>query len=157
MSDWGVAHYLHVIIMPAQQAIVADIEGLLGAMRGDVWRKRHLETPPGFALLLPRIDLPGFEPGPGQGEGEGQIGPYRIASKVERMQLIPWSLRGMASESGAGVSALLDDRSFVSLDGDTVWGEDRLLVRKFERREGGVLLVQIDGSRAPGSGLRPGL
>ena len=102
MSDRGVAHYLHVIIMPAQQALVADIKGLLGAMRGDVWRKRHLETPPGFALLLPRLYLPGCEAGPGQGEGDGQIGPHRIASEVERMQVIPWSLQGMASESGAG-------------------------------------------------------
>ena len=59
------------------------------------------------------------------------------------MQLIPWRLRGMASESGAWVSALLDDHSFFGLDGDTVRGEDRLPVRKFERREGDVLLVQI--------------
>ncbi len=135
MGSWSVACDLYIIVVPAQQSIVTEIEDLLGAVRGDVRWELHLEAPPGLVLLLPRLDLGDFESGPGQGEGDGQIGPHRIACEVDKMQIIPRGLQGMASESGTGIGALLDDRSFGGLNRNALRCEGRALVRKLERRE----------------------
>ena len=120
--------------MPAKQAIGADIERLLNAVRGDVRRELHLETPPGLTLLLPRLNLGNIEPIQGQGERAGQIGPHRIACEVDQMQIIPRGFLGMSSESGKGIGAFLNDLSFVGLDRNALRSEIRALVRKLERR-----------------------
>jgi hypothetical protein len=51
----------------------------------------------------------------------------------------------MTGESGAGMGTLLDDRTLVGFDRETVWSEDRVLSGKLERSEYRALLMQIDG------------
>ena len=124
---------LHIIVVSAKQALGADRERLLSAVRGDGRRELHLETPPGLTLLLPRLHLGDVEPIQGQGERAGQIGPHRIAGEVDQMQIIPGGLLGMSSESGTGIGAFLNDLSFVGLDRNALRSEIRALVRKLER------------------------
>src|SRR5262249_20626283 len=112
---------------------------------GDVRWEFHPEAPPSLVLLPPWRDLGDFESGPGQREGDGQIGPHRIACKVDKVQIIPPGFPGMASESSTGIGALLNDSSLGGLDRNAFRREGRALVRKFERRERRALLVQIDG------------
>ena len=119
--------------MSAKQAIVADIERLLSAVRGDGRWELHLETTPGLTLLLPRLNLGDLDPIQGQGERAGQIGPHRITCEVDQMQIIPRGLLGMSSESGTGIGAFLNDLSFVGLDRNALRSEIRALVRKLER------------------------
>src|SRR2546429_6548446 len=108
MGCCDITRDLHMIVVPAKQAIVADIERLLSAVRGDVRRELHLETTPGLTLLLPRLNLGDVDPIQGQGERAGQIGPHRIACEVDQMQIIPRGFLGLSSESGDRKSTRLN-------------------------------------------------
>src|SRR5262249_20194386 len=51
------------VVQAAEQAVVAEVEDLFGAVGGDAGGEGGLQPTPGLAVLLPRADLAGLDAG----------------------------------------------------------------------------------------------
>src|SRR2546430_7403578 len=85
----GAAHDLDVVVMAPDQAVVTDVQCLLGAVRGKVARPLHAQPAPVLAVLLPWAKLSGFESRQGEGEGLREVGPHRVAGEVGQLKRRP--------------------------------------------------------------------
>src|SRR6202050_3024996 len=133
---------LDVVVVAPEQAVGTDVQGLFGAVGGEVVRPGHVQPTPLLALLLPRVKLPRLESRPGEGEGLGEIGPHRRADEVGQLQRRPRGLKGVTRERSPRLIQDFDDITRGGLDGDALRGERAAAVRGAERMVRFPLLVQ---------------
>jgi len=93
------------VVHPANQAFAIDVKNLLGAVRCNVIRKRDLEPPPFFAVLVPGFNFLGPESGQRKDEGSSEVIPHRVTAEIGEIQVVPRRLNGMAIKGGAGIPA----------------------------------------------------
>src|SRR5258708_20627947 len=103
------ARHIDVVVVPAQEEIVAEVEVLFLAMAGDLVWKPRAQPAPALPTFVPGRDFGDFEAGHGHQDGRRQVAPVRIAVEVGTVKQIPHRLQDVASESGPWSGALAAD------------------------------------------------
>src|SRR5262249_5094675 len=99
----------------------------------DLWREGDAQAPPRLAVLSPRRDLIGDEPGKSEQKRSRQIGPKGVAIEVSTVQNIPGILYPLALGMGPRVESLTHD------------GSVRLQHRNARRRKLGTSIWAAEG------------
>src|ERR1700722_4646846 len=104
-------------------------------MTFDAVRKRHLQSPPGFALHVDRRKLLAGESLMGIKKGNIEICPQRFATEIGDMDLIPWRGRLMPRKRLFRVVTRVNRSPVCCFDDDAGWLEDGALVLPREVRD----------------------
>src|SRR5258708_7378371 len=138
------AGHIEVVVVPAQEEIVAEVEVLFLAMAGNrVWKPRA-QPAPELPTFLPGREFGGLDAGHGQQEWRREVGPPRIAVEVGTVKQIPHRLQNVASERGPWIGALADDGTRDGFDRDPVGRESHAPVRLAERADGRAFFMKRD-------------
>ncbi|MNE74061.1 hypothetical protein D3C80_1701110 [compost metagenome] len=129
MGSGHAAAHIDVVVVAAQQKVIAEIEVLDGAVGCDAVGKVHPQMPPEFGPLLQWLDFLAGYARQGEQEGHGQVGPHRIAVEVGPVQRVPRRVFPMALEGCPGRMALGNHLARGILDGDSVRRIGRELLR----------------------------
>ena len=89
LRDGKCAGDVDVIIVSAQDEVLAEVKVLLLAVTGDRLGESHPQAAPALRTFLPGRDLRDFEAGHHHEERRREIGPHRIPVEVGPIQRIP--------------------------------------------------------------------
>jgi hypothetical protein len=103
------AGHIDVVVVSAQEKIVAKVEVLFFAMAGDPLWKLRAQPLPNFITFLPWRDFGDFESLHCHKEWRREVGPLSVAHKVHTVKRIPRRLHNVASERCSWIGALADD------------------------------------------------
>src|SRR6202163_2736918 len=111
---------LQLVIVPAKQEIVAEIEVLFSAVAGDDVRESSAQASPVLGALLPRRNFGHLETRHGHQERSRKVGPSRITIEVSTMKQVPRRIHRVARKRRSRVRAFLYNSTCRGFDHDTL-------------------------------------
>src|SRR4030095_3111888 len=132
------------VIVSAHQPLLVEIEDLLATVGVEFAGEPDTDPVPELAAFLPGLELTDLESRPGEGERKRQIGPERIPTEVEHVELVPPQLMAEPAKRVACVQPLRDNLASVGLDADGPFVEDAALAWSRIRNQGHVLAARGD-------------
>jgi hypothetical protein len=136
------AGHIDVVVVSAQEKIVAKVEVLFFAMAGDPLWKLRAQPLPNFITFLPWRDFGDFESLHCHKEWRREVGPLSVAHKVHTVKRIPRRLHNVASERCSWIGALADDATRGGFDRNSVGCEKNVPVWLAERANGRSFLMK---------------
>src|SRR5688572_6260109 len=127
------SRHVDLVVVPLEQALLIEVERLLGRMRRDVFRKGDFQAAPRLTVFLPRR-CEFFRRHARQCKEKRRIhvGPHGIAGEVRELQAVPWSVELVTLKRLAWLRSFLHDATVTRLNGDPVGSKRRVSIRLSE-------------------------
>src|ERR1700726_1787391 len=137
---------LQLVIVPAKQEIVAEIEVLFSAVAGDDVREFRVYSPTKRAAPLPRGYFGHLETRHGHQERSRKVRPSRITIEVSTMKQVPRRIHRVARKRRSRVRAFLYNNTGRGFDHDTLRRKYHLPIGLPKRTDECAFLMDRDRS-----------
>src|SRR5215831_17537458 len=131
-----------LVVMSAQQQVVAEKEILNEAVSLDRPRKVRTQDAPRLSALLPWLGLLNSYVARPKKEGRREIGIERLAVEIGEMERVPGCVHLVTCEGISRRASLRYRRAIELFDGNSISSEHRPLIRGAERSHRRAFLVQ---------------
>src|SRR3984893_13806422 len=137
---------LQLVIMPAKQEIVAEIDLLFSSAAGDDVRESSAQASPTLGAFLPRRNFGHLETRHGHQERRRKVRPSRITIEVSTMKQVPRRIHRVARKRRSRVRAFLYNGTGRVFDHDTLRRKYHLPIGLPERTDQCAFLMDRDRS-----------
>src|ERR1700738_2851642 len=137
---------LQLVIMPAQQEIVAEVKVLFSVVAGDCAREAGAQASPTLCAVLPRRNLGHLEARHCHQEWSRKVRPSRITIEVTTMKQVPGRIHRVARKRRSRVRAFLYHSTGRGFDHDTLRRKYHLPIGLPKRTDECAFLMDRDRS-----------